>query len=116
MMSCESANNSLSGDTLKISFSILIVTSLLFISCGKSAPSRDFAKMPSLVKIGMTKEEVIQAIGKPDRNTGEEHDPRAQAKPGHFVFFYRESSNEMIVAFRNGTVYQADIIDVSLPL
>ena len=116
MMSYESANNSLSGDTLKIQVSFLIVTSLLVISCGKPAATRYVAKMAALIKAGMTKEEVIQAIGKPDRDTREEHDLRAQAKPGHFVFFYRESSNEMIVAFRNGTVYQADIIDVSLPL
>ena len=95
---------------------IILPALIVLVSCGKPAAPRDLSKMQLLLKVGMTKEEVIGAIGKPDRNSLEEHDPRAQAKPGHFVFFYRESSNEMIVAFRNGTVYQADIIDVSLPL
>ncbi len=101
---------------MKKLISITPVVLILVISCGKASRSLSVAKMQPLVKVGMPKEEVIKAIGKPDRNTLEESESRARANPGSFVFFYSDGSNELGVSFKNGAVYHIDMIDLSLPV
>ena len=94
----------LAGRTLKIPVSIFIATSLLLISCGKPAPPRDFATMATLVKVGMTKEEVIQAIGKPDVNSLEDSSLKGQSSSGVFIFSYHDGLKHLIVSFANDKV------------
>ena len=102
----EFANNSLVGDTVKIPASILIVASLLLISCGRPAPPRDFAKMAALVKVGMTKEEVIRAIGNPDKNTQDNSEFQKETYQGHFIFNYFNGPKVLTASFKFGKVFK----------
>lgn len=100
----EFGSNSFAGRILKIPVSICFATSLLLISCGKPAAPRDFTTMSTLVKEGMTKEEVIKAIGKPDINSQEDPELSKNSKPGSFIFNYHEGLKSLSVSFREDKV------------
>ena len=61
--------------------------------------------MATLVKEGMTKEEVIKAIGNPDMNSQEHPELSKNPKPGFFIFSYQDGPvRNLIVSFKEDKV------------
>ena len=64
--------------------------------------------MAALVKVGMTKEEVIQAIGKPDMNSLEDPELSKKSKPGVFLFAYHDGLKSLMVSFQEEKVVRVN--------
>ncbi len=96
---------------MKVSLAQTLVALLLLTACGKPAPPRDLAKMAAKIKVGMTKPEVIAAIGNPDDDTETDPQFRDNRRPGYFILAYRDLPKVLTVSFRENQVARVDNID-----
>ncbi len=112
---------------MKRQTALIIVAVALLFACGKPGPAPsiaqtaaprppyDFTKMEAKLKVGMTKAEVIAAIGAPTTDT--ETDPEYSKlikKPGYFILSYSDGPEKIyFVHFQEGRF--VSFVDVSPP-
>jgi len=100
---------------LKIPTAQTLVAMLLLCACGKPVrPPYDFKKVAAKLKVGMTKAEVITAIGAPDKDSETDPELSKNSKPGTFVLFYEDGLlKHFFVRFREGKLEK--VMDTSAP-
>ncbi len=94
--------------------SMTFVAVLILSACGKPAPPHDLTKMATKVTIGMTKAEVITAIGTPDRDSETDKESTGKSTPEHFVLLYNDYPKILIVTFRDSKVNRIDSMGESV--